>query len=234
MTAGWREYQEEAATFFRSLSFEATTDETIIGVRTKHNVDVLVISRHAGFEAIWIIECKQWQTPVSKMHVLALREIVHDTEADRGIILAENGFQSGALEAASFANIRLSSLIELRAQTKSEFYALRTSELLNRLERCHYLYWELPKQFRIEAGLKLDGPDNYSSDMAMRFSKDILREAKFGSYPIVMGPALPLMFPPFSKKMENLEDVVEVVNAVVTDLEKRLDAAYVVYPRWRS
>ena len=36
----WKEYQEEAAEFFRSLGLLATTDQTLRGVRTEHDVDV--------------------------------------------------------------------------------------------------------------------------------------------------------------------------------------------------
>ena len=88
MTNDWREYQEEAAKFFQSLGLEAKTNVTVRGVRTSHDVDVLVKSRHAGFEVTWIVECKQWKSRVSKLHVLALREIVTDTGSDRGILLA--------------------------------------------------------------------------------------------------------------------------------------------------
>ena len=95
----WQQYQEEVASYFRSLGLDATTDVTITGVRTSHDVDVLVKSRHVGFDITWIVECKHWASPVSKLHVMALREIVADIGADRGILLSESGFQSGAIEA---------------------------------------------------------------------------------------------------------------------------------------
>ena len=100
MASDWNGYQEEAAEFFRSLGLEANTNVTLKGVRTTHDVDVLVKSCHAGFEVTWIVECKHWNSRVSKLHVLALREIVTDTGSDRGILLAEKGFQRGAAEAA--------------------------------------------------------------------------------------------------------------------------------------
>jgi hypothetical protein len=37
--------------------------------------------------------------------VLALRQIVTDVGADRGILLSEKGFQSGAVEAATLTNV---------------------------------------------------------------------------------------------------------------------------------
>src|SRR5439155_25089010 len=72
----WKDYQEEAAEFFRKLGLEAQTDVKVKGVRTTHDIDVLVKSHHAGFDITWIVECKQWKSKVSKLHVLALREIV--------------------------------------------------------------------------------------------------------------------------------------------------------------
>lgn len=96
--AEWDDYQEEAAEFFRSIGLEAETNVTLQGVRTSHDVDVVVRSDLFGFDLLWIIECKYWKQAVSKLHVLALREIVTDLGADRGILLSESGFQSGQLK----------------------------------------------------------------------------------------------------------------------------------------
>ena len=101
----WKKYQEDAAGYFRSIGLNASTDVTIKGVRTSYDVDVLVTSYYVGFEITWVVECKQWKTPVNKLHVLGLREIVSDVGADRGILLSESGFQSGAIEAANLTNI---------------------------------------------------------------------------------------------------------------------------------
>lgn len=89
MANDWQEYQEEVTTFFRNLGWEAMTDFAIRGVRTTHDVDVFVKSHHVGFDVVWIVECKYWTSRVTKLHVLALREIVADLGADRGILLSE-------------------------------------------------------------------------------------------------------------------------------------------------
>lgn len=132
----WKEYQEEAATFFRVLGLDAETDVTIRGVRTTHDIDVLVKSHHAGFDVTWIVECKQWNSRVSKLHVLALREIVADLGADRGILLAESGFQSGAIEAAALTNVHITSLAEVRRTARAEVFSMRLRELYDRIEAC--------------------------------------------------------------------------------------------------
>ncbi|HEX2546275.1 MAG TPA: restriction endonuclease, partial [Ramlibacter sp.] len=156
MAEEWSDYQEEAAEFFRSLGLEATTDATVQGVRTKHDVDVLVKSRHAGFEVTWIVECKHWKSRGSKLHVLALREIVTDLGADRGILLSESGFQSGAAEAAALTNVHLTSLADSRKTAKEEVFAMRLRELYDRLEAARVRYWAISKRDRIECGLRTD------------------------------------------------------------------------------
>lgn len=52
MATTWEDYQEEAASFFRSLGLEATTNVRVNGIRTHHDIDVLVKSHHAGFDRL--------------------------------------------------------------------------------------------------------------------------------------------------------------------------------------
>ncbi len=49
MPTDWKGYQEETAEFFRSLGLSASTNVTLQGVRTSHDVDVLVTIDVAGF-----------------------------------------------------------------------------------------------------------------------------------------------------------------------------------------
>ena len=184
MTTDWRQYQEAAAAFFRSLGLDATTDVRVQGVRTVHDVDVLVKSRHAGFEATWIVECKFWNARVSKLHVLALREITSDTGADRGILLSESGFQSGATEAAALTNVHLTTLEHLRREAIDSVCRMRLTEHYDRLEACRELYWSLPKRKRIEYGLRPDVAEGgYSGAAVISFAEDLLRKGLRGVYP---------------------------------------------------
>ena len=118
--AEWRDYQEQAAAFFRDLGLDATTDERITGARATHRVDVAVRARRVGMNQLWIVECKKWQRPVNKEHVAALSDIVKDVGADRGIMLSEPGFQSGAKDLAARSNITLTSLAALSESLKPE------------------------------------------------------------------------------------------------------------------
>lgn len=223
MAANWREYQEAAAAFFRSLGLDATTDVRVQGVRTVHDVDVLVKSRHAGFEAKWIVECKFWNARVSKLHVLALREITSDTGADRGILLSESGFQSGAAEAAALTNVHLTTLEHLRTEAIDGVCRMRLTELYDRVEACRELYWSLPKGRRIEHGLRPDvAEDGYSGAAVISFAEDLLRKGLRGVYPFETD---------FMWRHANRVEhetvisplaLVEILDPLVTDLEARL------------
>lgn len=133
--ASWKDYQEQAAAFFRGLDLAASTNERIVGVRGSHDVDVAVRSETAGIKQLWIVECKQWKKRVNKLHVAALAEIVRDTGADRGVLLSETGFQAGAVRMARASNITLSSIADLEENSELERVELGLIQLRKRLSR---------------------------------------------------------------------------------------------------
>lgn len=232
MAAAWQVYQEEAAAFFRSLGMDAQTDVTVQGARTKHDVDVLVKSRHVGFEVTWIVECKFWQTPVNKLHVLALREIVADTGADRGILLSESGFQIGAKEAAALTNVHLQSLAESEAAASAEVIAMRLAELNDRAQRCRVIYWELPKSLRIQYGLRPDvGELAYSGSAVIQLAENSILKAFRGVYPFeadyMSRAAASWHFP---ETLTSPEHVVAHLEPLVAELEGKLAACVAALP----
>jgi hypothetical protein len=225
----WKDYQEETAEFFRSLGLDAKTDVTLQGVRTKHDVDVLVKSHHAGFDITWIIECKHWNFKVSKLHVLALREIVSDTGADRGILLAENGFQSGAVEAAALTNVHVTSLAEAINTASNEILSMRLREFYDRLMRCKEEYWKIPKANRIKCGLRPEvGGIGYSGDWTIKAGEDLITKGLRGVYPImpeeihqlISENILEQKLPP---QIKSLKELLGSVEPLIENLERKIN-----------
>jgi hypothetical protein len=228
MAGHWKEYQEEAADFFRSLGLEAATDVTLVGVRTTHDVDVVVRIDVAGFAVTWIVECKHWKDPVNKLHVLALREIVSDLGADRGIILCEVGFQSGAIEAASLTNIKVSSLAELSVDSREALASVRLRDLFDRVESCRNRYWDIPKAVRIDAGLRPDHGDTniYSGASITEVAEKYLTRAFRGAFPITVDPFDTAKFArPLPDQFLNAEQILTVLAPVISELEGKLSEA---------
>lgn len=224
MATNWNDYQEEAANFFRSIGLEATTNVRVRGVRTHHDIDVLVKSHHAGFDITWLIECKFWKESVSKLHVLALREIVADIGADRGILLSESGFQSGAVEAANLTNVHVTSIAELSLSAKQDIYAMRLRELYNRLETCETRYWEIPKSLRIEHGLRAEFmAEGYSGAEVIQVCKLSLSYAFRGVYPFKCDIIQALYIKEIPEVFFNHEHVAKVMEILISQLEGKLD-----------
>jgi hypothetical protein len=227
MADDWKEYQEEAADFFRSLGLSAETDVTLSGVRTTHAIDVVVKSKHVGFEVLWLVECKQWKSPVTKLHVLGLREIVNDLGADRGILVCEAGFQAGAIEAANLTNVQVTSLASLSIETRQDISAMRLRELYDRVEQSNDRYWKLDKSYRIVVGLRPElGEMNYSGARVIEFCRGLLSPAFRGLYPIEIGQLGMFLGQDVPSTYPDVDTVVDVVESLIAELEDKLDAAH--------
>lgn len=231
MVPEWHSYQEEVAAFFRSLGLDARTNVTVKGVRTTHDVDVVVKSQHSGFQVTWIVECKHWATKVSKLHVLALREIVSDVGADRGLLLCEEGFQSGAIEAANLTNVRVTSLSEVRGSTTKDVIAMRLRELYDRTESCRERYWEIPKEARIAHGLRQEFELGFSGFHALNTADDLLRKAFRGSYPVDTNVLHSIAIPAIPKALSSAEELVSVLEPLLSEFEALLNAYEVAVGR---
>jgi restriction system protein len=235
--ADWSDYQEKVAEFFRSIGLEANTNVTINGVRTSHDIDVVVRSSHVGFDLLWLVECKHWKTPVSKLHVLALREIVSDTGADRGILMAEKGFQSGALEAAQLTNVQLTSLADLKI---SASYALGMAELRviqERVDQCRTRYWRLSKDTRIKYGLRqpIYAPGGYTAYEVLQIAEYVLNYAFARGFPVIDDGrniwVRGIADDGSSNMAKTPAELIENLEPLIVDLEQRLDAAYAAIER---
>ncbi len=185
LVAEWSEYQEEVALFFRDLGLTAETNATIAGVRTTHQIDVVVRSKHAGIAVTWLVECKHWKSPVPKDKVFTLRSIVEDTGADRGFIMAESGYQSGALEAARLTNTSLTSLQDLKETLAYELGTTKLESLWVRCDFCRSRYWAIDKQDRIDLGLRPDvGTAGYSGKIVIEAVEATLKLVRLRGFPV--------------------------------------------------
>lgn len=102
----WKELQDLVAEYLVAAGYKAITPYEIDTVRGKVEIDVSIESPYDLVKRI-VCECKYWSTPVTKEKVHAFRSVVHDCGAELGIIISKSGYQSGAIEAAKFSNVRL-------------------------------------------------------------------------------------------------------------------------------
>ena len=131
--SAWENYQLKAAEFFRSLGLTATVEKTVTGARGVHRIDVYVEGVSLGISFVWAVECKNWKTNVPKEKVAALTNVLQDVGADRGFLLSETGFQSGALRMAEKSNITLTSLADLASTVGDRHITAQVASLHLRL-----------------------------------------------------------------------------------------------------
>lgn len=143
----WKEYQKATADVFNGLGCVAEVNKTVQGARAKHKFDVWVVFNKFGFQIKWVVECKYWNSNVSKEKVMALRSIVDDVGADRGVIISKIGYQSGAIRAASHTNITLTNLEDLKETVKND---LLQSSLYHLENRVTHLKYELHNLYETE------------------------------------------------------------------------------------
>lgn len=232
--ATWYRYQESVASVFRNLSYSATTNETLEGVRAKHDIDIVVRSDHAGFHVLWIVECKHRKRAVPKADIMLLRGIIDDLGADKGFMLAEKGYQSGALAAARLTNIELVSLDELKEIVSVEIGRAKLWSIMRRAQSCADRYWELDKDDRIEHELRPEpGGLGYSGFATFRAVEITARQALLYGLPIgydlataaicaATGSGKYLTDPRRGQTYSTYEELCAVLEAELGELESRL------------
>lgn len=190
----WREYQRAAAAFFADLGMDTEIESELVGARGKHAADVAVRFKAYGIDHLWVVECKLWKTAVGKAQVLVLQSVVDDVGADRGFLLSESNFQSGAVTAARLSNITLSALADLRANAHGDLVGLRWQDIYSRVARSNERLRELTVVTKREptAMMSVLKPGMASDDFHFRVAnlsmiEHGLEQAKLRRTPIVYG-----------------------------------------------
>lgn len=199
----WKTYQIETAEFFKKLGLKTTIEHTVEGIRGSHAIDVFVEGDIHGIPFVWIIECKAWKNNIPKEKVLALSAIINDIGADRGFLLSEKGFQSGAIRIAEKTNITLTSLEDLN-QT------IQIDSVIGKLN------WRLQKAtIRLRKIKKEFFNDDYIPPMIKELGElfileSVLEDALKNKYPFIyQGDVM----------IHSLEELAKVADQVLTKAE---------------
>ena len=186
MARDWFDFQEKIAQHFRSLGVSAVTNETVRGIRTDHDIDIYATSKYLGTNIKWVIEAKYWNTKIPKEKVLALRTIVEDIGADKGFIISQVGFQSGAIEATENTNIQLYTFEELIFNTRNYIQSEILETYIRRARLLEIRYFSHKKQIRKDYGLREEiyNPVYFSGSWLLSTVFRVLIKAKNNLYPI--------------------------------------------------
>ncbi len=124
----WRAFQEKVADLFRRVpGCAVAVGEVLRGARIG-SVEVDVVAYFGGqpdptrwgrshkFVFSVVVECKYWRRPIPQEKLFALKAIVDDVGAAKGILVSEAGVQRGAREyLATPTNIMALTFTDLQA-----------------------------------------------------------------------------------------------------------------------
>jgi Restriction endonuclease len=224
----WFSFQEIVRDFFVGLGLDAKTNVTVKGIRTTHDIDVLVKTKFLGQEVIWIVEAKHLSSRVSKLHVMGLRQIVEDIGADKGFIISKNGFQKGAIEATKNTNIRLLTFEELMEISKDYVEEEILKHYLERIALIDRRYWSHKKGVRIDYELRHEYAElNYSIPFVLQTGVWAIKEAYAKRYPIDLNTHLKekhgvLMADNFQQLLNWLNLNFNVIDKKILDAEMKM------------
>jgi restriction system protein len=151
--------------------------------------------------------------------------------ADRGILLSEAGFQSGAVEAANLTNVQATSLADLNITAREQISAVRLRELYERVEECNARYFEIPKSKRIEDGLRPEvGVGGYSGALVVQVCRELISRASLGGFPFRYEELASHFIPELQNEFQSATQVVQILEGLVQELETKLAASEAKQP----
>ena len=184
--SSWYKFQEEIKEHFEALGAVAETNVSLSGVRGTHDIDVLVKPKFLGREILWIIEAKNWSSNIPKEKALALLSIVQDVGADRGFLISNGGFQSGAYDSSNNTNITLVNFDEFKESTKEFINVEVIRHYEERFKILKARYWSHPKEIRKDYDLRHDhGYESpFSGIKLLSVIENVFKGVKERNYPI--------------------------------------------------
>jgi len=224
----WRQLQEDTAELFRSLGCDAQVEASVAGARAEHKIDVWVHFKKFGIEAKWVIECKDWNSPVPKEKVLALRTVVEDVGADRGILISGTGFQPGAVRAAEKTNITLTDLDGLKETARHDLIGSVLHRIGTRIVELKYGLHNLYTWERTSPHSSISKPLPGVDGNAVLRTIGTLAFLEHGLDRVrLKKPPYPVKFDEAGERrivVESLEDFVTAAFEVINEVESTLKA----------
>lgn len=224
----WKKFEEFVANIQKYLTPHAkvTHNEFIQGKSgVKRQVDVVVRYNLGQFNLLVVIDCKDWKNPVDIGNVGSFSDLVEDIGANRGAIVCNAGFTSGALKRAQEKGIDLLRVADAESKDWTAKLAIPTLCDFRYVKSYSYsIRHSVPTPFMIPYTdyryLEIYNKDGELIDMISNLIKKAWNENKFPNEP---GEYKGLKFieeEPYFKVKDNLYGHFEITANII--VEKKL------------
>jgi len=138
----WQDLELIVAKILKQCGFDTDRGKQISTVRGTVNIDVFAKDSTSTPSSEYLIECKYWNTDIPQTVIHSFRTVVSDYGSQHGIIIAKNGFQSGAYEAIKNTNILLLSWNEFLLLFEKRWLQNRITNIYHTAKPLH-IYTDL-------------------------------------------------------------------------------------------
>jgi len=147
----WRKFEKIVAGIhlLQAQGAEVKFNDHILGKKTnsQRQIDVSIRFRNSFYEYLTIIECKDEGRKVQVDEIEAFSKKMEDVGARHGVVVSAKGFQKGAIGTATYDNIELFTLTEIKTDwTKKLKENVFTLPFPEHIELDHPTFEGTPKQ----------------------------------------------------------------------------------------
>ncbi len=169
----WKNLQIVVFNIFKQLGYLASIEKKIESARSTIEIDVFAEKNIGKFNYEKVmIECKFWKNNVPQEVIHSVRTVADDIGANQAYIISKNGFQSGAIRAATYTLVSLYSFKEFvsiiadewMTQFKNDYY-----NELRKLKKYDFLTEMLCWEVGTDRGFKTEERRDAYADIANRY-----------------------------------------------------------------
>ena len=148
--SNWKEHQNDVAEFFRKLGCKVQVGVKIPGARAKKNeIDVLITFKQYGFNIKWAVECKYWGRTVPKDAISEFKGKIDDIGINKGFVITEKGYQSGAKEVVRYTNVELLTFNQMKRIMRRDLHKIVGNRIIKRINKFRNKIFEMKNKERI-------------------------------------------------------------------------------------
>lgn len=101
----WKELQLGVCRLLNEIGLNAQTEKILETPRGKVEIDVYAVDENSVDKIKYLIECKNWSSPIPQTVVHSFTTVMREVGANIGFIVSRNGLQAGALDYTNHTNI---------------------------------------------------------------------------------------------------------------------------------
>jgi len=156
------------------MGLQSEEAKIMITPRGEVELDVYAIDIDSVDKITYVVECKNWERPISQSVVHSFTTVMYEVGANIGYIVSKNGLQSGAQEYTQSTNITGLSYLEFQKHYFESWYNRHYCEKITKSSDSLQQYTE---PFNSHREKKIDGLSTTKKNQFIKIKKEYVNFA---------------------------------------------------------